>query len=245
MEPVVMTQKGKHPPVSPGAAALLRLSELAQNVPIEVAVHDGVVRAVIAVPQLGRKPFLIVCHVPLAKIRISAAPTNARVQGEEGPEGDDEIGWFGSSFVRKTAGGVKDAGKATLDVAKKVAKNKAVKMLAETAPQWSQAIPPPYGPAISAGITAGQTVNKVVQAAKAGDKRAQAVVAEARKVQAERKGVGAAVTKAVREARARNAPRTEQRRIVETTLTKDPRGAWRVRSPTGREFRFTNEQLAK
>jgi len=151
-----------------------------------------------------------------------------------------------SGFLKKTIKKVKKAGKKigkvgkkSVRVAKAVAKNKVIKEAWRTAPAWSQAIPPPWGQAISSGVQTANTTAEIVKLAKGGNKKAQKVVARAKELKDTRTKQAKAMTKTAKATRGK--PPAKRKTAIQTTANQT--GLYLVTSPAGRKFRFTPKQL--
>lgn len=182
--------------------------------------------------QHGR---FLVCEVELPGVRNRAGrPVVVRraVDMRRVHHAGYEMGWFGSKAVRKAKRSVRS-------VAKKIAKNKALRALAKTAPIWANIIPPPAGQTIAAGAAAAMAAAKIAKAAKGGHKRAKAFIAKAKgKKRAAKRDVRklADVAKA---ARRKGLPVATVRKVVRRAAERsvNRRGEYIVRTPSGRSVR--------
>lgn len=149
-----------------------------------------------------------------------------------------EVGWFGSKLVRKAKKklgkvavirGVVKAAKGAAGIAKRIAKSKAFKLIAKTAPIWANVIPPPAGTALAAGAAAAQLAMKIKDAAKKGHKGAKAVISRLR---AKKRKGRALAAKVLAHPRIKALPREQKKAAVKRAL--DNVSSYRVITPNGR-----------
>ena len=138
------------------------------------------------------------------------------------------VGWkWGKKMFRKAK-----------RLAKKVAKNKLVKTIAKTAPIWLNAVPPPAGPAMAAGVAAGQAAYKIARAAKRGHKAAKQFVKSAKRKVRKKKRVIRAGRTIARRLKKRPA---KKRRVLRTLAART--GTYPVRTPSGRTVKVPASRL--
>ena len=207
--------------------------------PVRVERRGNVLRARLTLPSRTGKPLVYVATVDMTR--------------------PAELGWFGSSFVRRARRKLRKRfpriariARGLVKLAKRAVKSRLLAAVWRTMPLWANVIPPPVGTALAAGAAAAQAAIAIGKKAAEGSQAAIAFVSRAKGIVREgralvRAAKGSRVTPAL-QARARAFAR--ERGAVRHTLAqaarvvRKPSPHYVVRTPSGRVVRIAASKVA-